>query len=54
MQAITYWSTESGDDRSTGSTGAAAVSPTRASCSAVLYLLMVVGLTSADGSEKSQ
>lgn len=50
----TYCSILSGDAMSTGSTGAAAVSPTRASCSAVLYLLMVVGLTSAEGSEKSQ
>lgn len=39
---------------STGTTGAAVVSPTSASCSAVLYLLMVVGVTSAEGSEKSQ
>jgi hypothetical protein len=39
---------------STVSKGIAVVAPIRASCKAVLYLLMVVGCTSADGSEKSQ
>lgn len=34
--------------------GRAVVAPISASCSAVLYLLIVVGWTSADGSEKSQ
>jgi hypothetical protein len=34
--------------------GIAVVAPINASCSAVLYLLMVVGCTSADGKEKSQ
>ena len=34
--------------------GAAVVTPTRASCKNVLYLLIVVGRTSAEGSEKSQ
>jgi len=42
------------EPRSTGMTGAAVVRPTRASWRKVLYLLMVVGRTSADGSEKSQ
>lgn len=37
-----------------GTTGATVVSPIRPSCSAVLYLLMSVGRTSAEGSEKSQ
>jgi hypothetical protein len=37
-----------------GITGARVVMPTSPSCSAVLYLLMVVGRTSAEGSEKSQ
>jgi len=36
------------------SNGNAVVDPIRASCKAVLYLLIVVGCTSADGSEKSQ
>jgi hypothetical protein len=35
-------------------TGARVVSPISPSCSAVLALLMVVGCTSAEGSEKSQ
>lgn len=39
---------------STDTSGIAVVAPTRASCRAVLYLLIVVGRTSADGSEKSQ
>lgn len=39
---------------STVSRGIAVVVPIRASCKAVLYLLMVVGCTSAEGSEKSQ
>jgi len=34
--------------------GATIVAPMRLSCRKVLYLLMVVGRTSADGSEKSQ
>lgn len=34
--------------------GAAVVSPIRPTCKNVLYLLIVVGWTSADGSEKSQ
>ena len=37
-----------------GITGNAMADPTSKSCSAVLALEMVVGLTSADGSEKSQ
>ena len=37
-----------------GITGAAVVSPTSPSCRAVLYLLISVGRTSAEGSEKSQ
>lgn len=41
-------------ERSVVSRGAAVVMPTSASCRKVLYLLMVVGRTSADGSEKSQ
>lgn len=41
-------------DRSKGTTGAVAVRPIRPSCRNVLYLLIVVGLTSAEGSEKSQ
>jgi hypothetical protein len=36
------------------SKGIAVVAPIKASCKAVLYLLMVVGWTSAEGSEKSQ
>lgn len=40
--------------RSTATTGATVVSPSRPSCRAVLYLLMVVGRTSAEGREKSQ
>ena len=43
-----------GMDKSIGITGAAVVSPIRASCKNVLYLLMVVGCTSAEGREKSQ
>lgn len=39
---------------STVSKGIAVVAPIRASCKAVLYLLIVVGCTSAEGSEKSQ
>jgi hypothetical protein len=35
-------------------TGAAVVSPMRPTCKKVLYLLIVVGCTSADGREKSQ
>lgn len=35
-------------------TGAAVVRPMRPTCRKVLYLLMVVGWTSAEGSEKSQ
>lgn len=37
-----------------GTKGASVVTPIRASWRNVLYLLMVVGCTSADGSEKSQ
>ena len=40
--------------RSTERIGAAVVTPIRASWRNVLYLLMVVGRTSAEGSEKSQ
>ena len=43
-----------GVPRSAGTRGAMVVRPTSPSCSAVLYLLMVVGCTSAEGSEKSQ
>lgn len=39
---------------SAATSGAAVVMPTRASWRNVLYLLMVVGRTSADGREKSQ
>lgn len=39
---------------SKGSTGAIVVTPISAICKNVLYLLMVVGCTSAEGSEKSQ
>lgn len=39
---------------STASNGMAVVAPIKASCKAVLYLLIVVGCTSAEGSEKSQ
>lgn len=39
---------------STVKRGVAVAAPIKASCRAVLYLLMVVGWTSADGSEKSQ
>lgn len=37
-----------------GRTGTVIADPTRSSCSAVLAFEMVVGFTSADGSEKSQ
>lgn len=50
----TYCRIDSADDISTGTTGAAVASPTSVSWSAVLYLLIVVGVTSAEGSEKSQ
>lgn len=40
--------------RSMGMIGAAVVMPTRANWRKVLYLLMVVGWTSAEGREKSQ
>jgi hypothetical protein len=40
--------------RSIGKIGCMVVNPIKASCSAVLYLLIVVGLTSAEGKEKSQ
>lgn len=44
-----------GVERSTtGITGATVVKPTRPSCRAVLYLLIRVGRTSAEGREKSQ
>lgn len=39
---------------STVSKGIAVVIPIKPSCKAVLYLLMVVGRTSAEGKEKSQ
>ena len=39
---------------STVSSGIAVVAPIKASCNAVLYLLIVVGWTSAEGREKSQ
>lgn len=39
---------------STVTNGMAVVAPIKASCSAVLYLLIVVGRTSAEGREKSQ
>jgi hypothetical protein len=39
---------------STVSNGMAVVAPIKASCKAVLYLLIMVGCTSAEGSEKSQ
>lgn len=39
---------------STVTKGRAVVAPMSASCSAVLYLLIVVGWTSAEGREKSQ
>lgn len=39
---------------STVNNGIAVVAPISANCNAVLYLLIVVGWTSADGSEKSQ
>lgn len=44
----------SGFPATAGTTGAKVVTPMRASCKNVLYLLMVVGWTSAEGSEKSQ
>jgi hypothetical protein len=40
--------------KSVPTSGAAVVAPTRASCKNVLYLLIVVGRTSAEGREKSQ
>lgn len=43
-----------GTDKSALMSGKAVVAPINASCKAVLYLLMVVGCTSADGREKSQ
>lgn len=39
---------------STGTTGATIIPPINPSCNAVFHLLMVVGLTSALGNEKSQ
>ena len=51
---LTYCMTVRADDRSVLKRGAAVVTPTSASCKKVLYLLIVVGRTSADGSEKSQ
>lgn len=39
---------------STGTRGFTIVAPIKPSCRNVLYLLMVVGRTSADGREKSQ
>jgi hypothetical protein len=39
---------------STVTNGMAVVAPIKANCRAVLYLLIVVGCTSAEGSEKSQ
>lgn len=50
----TYCMTVNDVVKSTLTTGAMVVRPIRPSCKAVLYLLMVVGLTSADGREKSQ
>jgi hypothetical protein len=40
--------------KSTGTIGERVVSPISASCKNVLYLLIVVGFTSAEGREKSQ
>jgi hypothetical protein len=46
--------TVNADERSAAMRGAAVVDPTSASWRNVLYLLIVVGWTSADGREKSQ
>jgi hypothetical protein len=40
--------------KSAVTSGRAVVAPINANCSAVLYLLIVVGRTSAEGREKSQ
>ena len=53
-QAKTYCIADSGSDKSRVASGAAVVRPTKASWRKVLYLLIRVGRTSADGSEKSQ
>ncbi len=45
---------ESGIDKSALMRGAVVVKPMRASCKNVLYLLICVGRTSAEGREKSQ
>jgi hypothetical protein len=50
----TYCMMVKADVKSAVRMGAAVVTPTRASCRKVLYLLIVVGRTSAEGSEKSQ
>jgi hypothetical protein len=52
--AQTYCMIVKGMPMSRGTTGAMVVRPIRPSCNAVLYLLMVVGWTSAEGREKSQ
>jgi len=52
--AETYCIADSGSDKSTVASGAAVVRPTKASWRKVLYLLIWVGRTSAEGSEKSQ
>lgn len=59
MQAIstntgTYCIAVIAELTSTVTSGIAVVAPINANCKAVLYLLMVVGCTSAEGSEKSQ
>lgn len=51
---ITYCITVKGVPATTGTRGAIVVRPISASWRKVLYLLIVVGCTSADGSEKSQ
>ena len=50
----TYCNTVMAPVTSMVTSGMAVVAPISASCSAVLYLLIVVGRTSAEGSEKSQ
>lgn len=50
----TYCNPTSPKPTSAVSSGATTVDPMRANCKNVLYLLMVVGRTSADGREKSQ
>jgi hypothetical protein len=54
MFSKTYCMIVNAEAMSPATRGAAVVAPTNNNCSTVLYLLIVVGCTSAEGREKSQ